>query len=166
MFDRPSNAAQLFGSCHWRLISGKHRGSRNGILRLRQGHGDIAKYFSRIKSLYFVSLPELLRRIEPSLVTGTPSSLSVFVIRVSPPVRAEFKIRRTTAASTSLNQVGAYQMPWTRRQTRIVQSTTAHPSITAADSGSAFKIATLLAKSGTAIAATAISAIVVDRSTT
>jgi hypothetical protein len=32
-------------------------------------HPDIAGYFSRIKSLYFINLPELLRRIEPSLVS-------------------------------------------------------------------------------------------------
>lgn len=32
-------------------------------------HPDIASYFSRIKSLYFINLPELLRRIEPSLVS-------------------------------------------------------------------------------------------------
>jgi len=32
-------------------------------------HPDIADYFSRIKSLYFINLPELLRRIEPSLVS-------------------------------------------------------------------------------------------------
>jgi hypothetical protein len=32
-------------------------------------HPDIAGYFSRTKSLYFINLPELLRRIEPSLVS-------------------------------------------------------------------------------------------------
>jgi hypothetical protein len=32
-------------------------------------HPDIAEYFSRIKSLYFINLPELLRRIEPTLVS-------------------------------------------------------------------------------------------------
>ena len=74
--------------------------------------------------------------------------------------------RVETIPRVLMNQVDAYQMPWTRRQTRIVQSTTVHPSTIAAVSGSALIIATLLAKSGTAIAATAISAIVVDRSTT
>ena len=32
-------------------------------------HSDFADIFSRIKSLYFINLPEALRRIEPSLVT-------------------------------------------------------------------------------------------------
>jgi PIN domain-containing protein len=32
-------------------------------------HPDFAGFFSRIKSLYFISLPEALRRVEPSLVT-------------------------------------------------------------------------------------------------
>ena len=32
-------------------------------------HPDIAALFSRIKSLYFINLPEALRRVEPSLVT-------------------------------------------------------------------------------------------------
>jgi len=33
-------------------------------------HPDFASLFSRIKSLYFINLPEALRRIEPSLVTN------------------------------------------------------------------------------------------------
>jgi len=32
-------------------------------------HPDLASIFSRIKSLYFINLPEALRRVEPSLVT-------------------------------------------------------------------------------------------------
>jgi hypothetical protein len=32
-------------------------------------HADLAGFFSRIKSLYFINLPEALRRVEPSLVT-------------------------------------------------------------------------------------------------
>jgi len=32
-------------------------------------HPDIASYFSRIKSLYFINPAEALRRVEPSLVT-------------------------------------------------------------------------------------------------
>lgn len=32
-------------------------------------HPDIADYFSRIKSLYFTSLPDLLRRVDPSLLS-------------------------------------------------------------------------------------------------
>lgn len=32
-------------------------------------HADFAAYFSRIKSLFFINLPEALRRVEPSLVT-------------------------------------------------------------------------------------------------
>jgi PIN domain len=32
-------------------------------------HPDLAALFSRIKSLYFINLPEALRRVEPSLVT-------------------------------------------------------------------------------------------------
>ena len=32
-------------------------------------HPDLARLFSRIKSLYFINLPETLRRVEPSLVT-------------------------------------------------------------------------------------------------
>lgn len=32
-------------------------------------HGDFAGFFSRVKSLYFINLPEALRRVEPSLVT-------------------------------------------------------------------------------------------------
>lgn len=32
-------------------------------------HPDLASFFSRIKSLYFINLPEALRRVEPSLVT-------------------------------------------------------------------------------------------------
>jgi len=39
-------------------------------------HADIAAYFSRIKSLYFINLPELLRRIEPSLVSDVMFELS------------------------------------------------------------------------------------------
>jgi hypothetical protein len=39
-------------------------------------HADIADYFSRIKSLYFINLAELLRRIEPSLVTDVMFELS------------------------------------------------------------------------------------------
>jgi len=35
----------------------------------RLPHPDLAPLFSRVKSLYFVNLPEALRRIEPSLVT-------------------------------------------------------------------------------------------------
>ena len=35
----------------------------------RLPHPDFASAFSRIKSLYFISLPQALRRIEPSLVT-------------------------------------------------------------------------------------------------
>jgi hypothetical protein len=33
-------------------------------------HTDFSGLFSRIKSLYFINLPEALRRVEPSLVTG------------------------------------------------------------------------------------------------
>jgi hypothetical protein len=32
-------------------------------------HPDLADFFSRIRSLYFINLPEALRRVEPSLVT-------------------------------------------------------------------------------------------------
>jgi len=32
-------------------------------------HPDFASFFSRIRSLYFLNLPEALRRVEPSLVT-------------------------------------------------------------------------------------------------
>jgi hypothetical protein len=32
-------------------------------------HPDLAGFFTRIKSLYFINLPEALRRVEPSLVT-------------------------------------------------------------------------------------------------
>lgn len=32
-------------------------------------HADFANLFSRVKSLYFINLPEALRRVEPSLVT-------------------------------------------------------------------------------------------------
>jgi hypothetical protein len=32
-------------------------------------HPDVASHFSRVKSLYFINLPEALRRVEPSLVT-------------------------------------------------------------------------------------------------
>jgi hypothetical protein len=32
-------------------------------------HADMSSFFSRIKSLYFINLPEALRRVEPSLVT-------------------------------------------------------------------------------------------------
>lgn len=32
-------------------------------------HPDLANIFSRVKSLYFINLPEALRRVEPSLVT-------------------------------------------------------------------------------------------------
>jgi hypothetical protein len=32
-------------------------------------HPDFSRFFSRIKSLYFINLPEALRRVEPSLVT-------------------------------------------------------------------------------------------------
>jgi hypothetical protein len=32
-------------------------------------HADLASFFSRIKSLYFINLPEALRRVEPTLVT-------------------------------------------------------------------------------------------------
>lgn len=39
-------------------------------------HPDIAEHFSRIKSLYFINLPELLRRIEPSLVSDVMFELS------------------------------------------------------------------------------------------
>ena len=39
-------------------------------------HPDIAAYFSRIRSLYFINLPELLRRIEPSLVSDVMFELS------------------------------------------------------------------------------------------
>lgn len=35
----------------------------------RTPHGDFANLFSRIKSFYFINLPEALRRVEPSLVT-------------------------------------------------------------------------------------------------
>ena len=35
----------------------------------RMPHADFANLFSRVKSLYFINLPEALRRIEPSLVT-------------------------------------------------------------------------------------------------
>lgn len=41
--------------------------SENGSHKMP--HSDFAGFFSRIKSLYFVSLPEALRRVEPSLVT-------------------------------------------------------------------------------------------------
>lgn len=39
-------------------------------------HPDIANYFSRIKSLYFINLAELLRRIDPSLVSDVMFELS------------------------------------------------------------------------------------------
>lgn len=39
-------------------------------------HPDLAGYFSRIRSLYFINLPELLRRIEPSLVSDVMFELS------------------------------------------------------------------------------------------
>ncbi|MGO9454040.1 MAG: PIN domain-containing protein [Candidatus Binataceae bacterium] len=39
-------------------------------------HPDIAGYFSRIKSLYFINLAALLRRIEPSLVSDVMFELS------------------------------------------------------------------------------------------
>jgi hypothetical protein len=35
----------------------------------RTPHADFADLFSRVKSLYFINLPEALRRVEPSLVT-------------------------------------------------------------------------------------------------
>jgi hypothetical protein len=35
----------------------------------KKPHGDFANLFSRVKSLYFINLPEALRRVEPSLVT-------------------------------------------------------------------------------------------------
>lgn len=35
----------------------------------RTPHADFANLFSRVKSLYFINLPEALRRVEPSLVT-------------------------------------------------------------------------------------------------
>src|SRR5215204_570462 len=36
---------------------------------IKMPHLDFASLFSRIKSLYFINLPEALRRVEPSLVT-------------------------------------------------------------------------------------------------
>ncbi len=39
-------------------------------------HPDFADYFSRIKSLYFINLAELLRRVEPSLVSDVMFELS------------------------------------------------------------------------------------------
>jgi hypothetical protein len=39
-------------------------------------HPDIAAHFSRIRSLYFSNLAELLRRIEPSLVSDVMFELS------------------------------------------------------------------------------------------
>ncbi len=39
-------------------------------------HPDFAALFSRIKSLYFINLPEALRRVEPSLVTDLMVELS------------------------------------------------------------------------------------------
>jgi hypothetical protein len=35
----------------------------------KKPHADFANLFSRVKSLYFINLPEALRRVEPSLVT-------------------------------------------------------------------------------------------------
>jgi hypothetical protein len=39
-------------------------------------HPDLAAYFSRIKSLYFINLVELLRRIDPSVVSDVMFELS------------------------------------------------------------------------------------------
>lgn len=39
-------------------------------------HPDIASYFSRVKSLYFINLVELLRRVDPSLVNDVMFELS------------------------------------------------------------------------------------------
>src|SRR5579871_6993364 len=43
--------------------------TKNGGQVKKMPHPDTAALFSRIKSLYFINLPEALRRVEPSLVT-------------------------------------------------------------------------------------------------
>ena len=58
----PAGVRYAFVTHNWRDFSvdqGSHK----------MPHPDFAGIFSRIKSLYFINLPEALRRVEPSLVT-------------------------------------------------------------------------------------------------
>lgn len=52
-----------------RLAFITHNKSDFGAQNQRLPHPDIAAAFSRVKSLYFINLAELLRRIEPSMVS-------------------------------------------------------------------------------------------------
>jgi hypothetical protein len=52
-----------------RLAFVTHNKSDFGAQNQRIPHADIAAAFSKVKSLYFINLAELLRRIEPSMVS-------------------------------------------------------------------------------------------------
>ncbi|UUX94412.1 PIN domain-containing protein [Aquabacterium sp. J223] len=52
-----------------RLAFVTHNKSDFGAQNARLPHSDIAGAFSRVKSLYFINLAELLRRIDPSMVS-------------------------------------------------------------------------------------------------
>ncbi|HCY14606.1 MAG: hypothetical protein A2Z93_12655 [Curvibacter sp. GWA2_64_110] len=52
-----------------RLAFVTHNKSDFGAQNARFPHADIANAFSRVKSLYFINLAELLRRVEPSMVS-------------------------------------------------------------------------------------------------
>ena len=52
-----------------RLAFVTHNKSDFGAQNARLQHPDIASTFSRVKSMYFINLAEVLRRIDPSMVS-------------------------------------------------------------------------------------------------
>lgn len=52
-----------------RLAFVTHNKTDFGAQNQKQPHADIAKHFGKIKSMYFINLVEVLRRIDPSMVT-------------------------------------------------------------------------------------------------
>jgi hypothetical protein len=52
-----------------RFVFVTHNKSDFGDVNQKLPHPDIARFFSRVKSLYFINLAEALRRVEPTLVT-------------------------------------------------------------------------------------------------
>jgi len=79
--ERNSMADAVVMEVYGELLAGKHPGVRFAFVTHntkdfshpnadnRLPHPDFAAYFSKIKSLYFISLSEALKRIKPALVT-------------------------------------------------------------------------------------------------
>jgi hypothetical protein len=66
-----ADCVQASGAAGRRFAFVTHNKHDFGVVNGNQKlpHADIAEHFSRVRSLYFINLPELLRRIAPALVS-------------------------------------------------------------------------------------------------